>query len=326
MRKRLAIEPLDLEAGPELFTCREPPDQWFEPLFRRGMRLCERKKWSSLAFSAVLHCALACVFYSVARPHPPAPHNWIEVQLVGSCPSVAGDGAGPGDVSLKAEESEACSPVVHGPIPPSSVETAQVPEEKPVHTAEVAKSPQVVPVKKRAAVKKTAETAVHPPKEEPTVKPETPETHEAAMESAPVTSSAAGEGTAAGHGTSPGDGTGPTGHTAGPGMGGAQGGGPIEASFGSPGGPRFLKKMLPAYPPFARKQEMEGAVLLRVTINAEGRVVEVEVLKKAGFGFDEAAVKAIRESTFIPAKRDGKSLSCIALLPIRFELRSSDRE
>jgi len=69
---------------------------------------------------------------------------------------------------------------------------------------------------------------------------------------------------------------------------------------------------------------MQGTVLLRVAIDEQGRVVNIEVLKKAGYGFDEAAVKAIRESTFIPAKNEGKSCSCKALLPIRFQLESAD--
>jgi protein TonB len=46
-------------------------------------------------------------------------------------------------------------------------------------------------------------------------------------------------------------------------------------------------------------------------------------LKKAGFGLDEEAVKAVKDSTFVPAKRDGKPLMCKALLPIRFVLKES---
>ena len=111
---------------------------------------------------------------------------------------------------------------------------------------------------------------------------------------------------------------------AGNGMIGSRGDGPGEVAFGSTSGPRFLHKVVPCYPPFARKLEKQGVVLLRATINGEGRAVDVEILKEGGFGFDEAAVKAIMESTFIPAKRDGRSFSCKALLPVRFELKSWD--
>ena len=99
--------------------------------------------------------------------------------------------------------------------------------------------------------------------------------------------------------------------------------GPVERAFGSPDGPSFLRKVLPSYPAFARRLEKEGTVLLRVTIDERGRPVEIEVLKKAGFGFDEEAVKAVKDSTFVPAKKEGKPLTCKALLPIRFVLKSS---
>lgn len=331
VRDKLAIEPLDGEAGLDLFAWREFPDECFGPLFRRGMPLSEQKKWSCLAVSILIHCALALVFYSVARPHPPAPHNWIEVQLVGSCGNLPGDGAGASkeaaagadDLLWNAGESEVCPPVVRESVPPPPVETTQVPEERPVHTAEVTKPPAALPVKKQKVVKKAAEIHARHSKKQPAVKPAS---SDAATASAPCNSPAAGEGPAPGHGTSPGEGAGPLGCGTGAGTGGSQGGGPIEAAFGSAGGPRFLKKVMPVYPTFARRQEMEGAVLLRVTINEEGRVAKVEVLQKAGFGFDEAAVQAIRESTFVPAKRDGRSLSCIALLPVRFQLQSSDME
>jgi protein TonB len=47
------------------------------------------------------------------------------------------------------------------------------------------------------------------------------------------------------------------------------------------------------------------------------------VLGKAGFGFDEEAVKAIKDSTFVPARKEGRPLTCKALLPIRFVLKKS---
>ena len=89
-------------------------------------------------------------------------------------------------------------------------------------------------------------------------------------------------------------------------------------AFGSPNGSTFLHKVVPSYPALARRLEKEGTVLLCVTIDERGRPVEVEVLGKAGFGFDEEAVKAIKDSTFVPARKEGKPLTCKALLPIRF--------
>ena len=90
-----------------------------------------------------------------------------------------------------------------------------------------------------------------------------------------------------------------------------------------PDGPSFLHKVVPCYPALAKRLEKEGTVLLRVTIDEQGRPLEIVVLKKAGFGFDEEAVKAVKDSSFVPAKRDGKPLACRALLPIRFVLKQS---
>jgi protein TonB len=61
--------------------------------------------------------------------------------------------------------------------------------------------------------------------------------------------------------------------------------------------------------------------MLRLTIDEVGKLLDVEIVKEAGFGFDEAAVKAVRASTFRPAAKDGKPVACRVLLPIRFKLK-----
>ena len=100
-------------------------------------------------------------------------------------------------------------------------------------------------------------------------------------------------------------------------------GGSLETVFGSSNGPRFLRKTMPAYPPFAKRLQKEGNVLLRLTIDERGRPVDVEIVKSAGFGFDEEAVKAVKDSSFVPAKKEGKPFACKVLLPIRFILTRS---
>lgn len=323
-----AVEPMDAQTCVDWLACLEITGDSFGAPCRRGMPLSALKKWSSLVISVLLHCVLGFVLYAAAKPHLPPRVNWIEVQLVGSCGG--GEGAGPaahttggGDRSPHARKSDnTCPPMIQEPFSIPETDN-KVTEEKPLRSAESAGVPPAVPVKERTHRRKTAKAGIHPMKEETAANSVAPD---AAGEPAPVASGAAAEaeGERRGPGSSAGVGPAPSGSPGGSGKSGPHGGGPVEVAFGSPGGPRFLHKVIPVYPPFARKQEMQGAVLLRVTINEEGRVVEVEIVKKGGFGFDEAAVKAIRESTFIPAKRDGKSLSCKALLPIRFELKTSD--
>lgn len=102
--------------------------------------------------------------------------------------------------------------------------------------------------------------------------------------------------------------------------------GPVNVPFGSADGPRFAHRMLPKYPRLARELGREGRVILKLTIDERGRLVNVEVVGKAGSGFDEEAVRAVKESTFLPATRNGKPVTCIARVPIRFELRSSEND
>jgi len=328
VREKLPIEPIDTENAVELLMSPESSEDSFQRLFRSGGPASESKKWSSLTISLLMHCALVFAFYSVARPHLPIRHNWIQVQLIASYGGLEGKGSGPSisstqtaEYGSKEGESDARPPLNHESVPPAAFEGDRVPKEQPVHAVQDRKTVSVDPVKERTPRKRTAQANVRPPKEEPTVKHESNDVEE---EAAPGNSNVAVEGSGPGPGASSGIGPGSPDQPAGNGISGYRGDGLGEVAFGSPDGPRFFHKVMPCYPPFARKLEKEGAVLLRVAINEEGRVVEVEILKKAGFGFDEAAVKAIRESTFIAAKRDGRSFSCKALLPIRFELKSDE--
>jgi len=113
---------------------------------------------------------------------------------------------------------------------------------------------------------------------------------------------------------------------AGLGTGAGAGRGPSDTAFGSGNGPRFLSQAAPKYPKLARELGKEGTVLLRLTINERGQLTDVEVLKRAGSGFDEEAVRAVKESRFSPARKDGKPIICRACLPIRFVLKGSGNE
>ncbi len=97
-----------------------------------------------------------------------------------------------------------------------------------------------------------------------------------------------------------------------------------EMRFGSEDGPRFLRREMPIYPLMARRFGKEGKVVLRLTIDEKGNLLNVEVLEGAGYGLTEAAVEAVRRSKFLPAKKEGKPVSSRAILPVRFTLRRSE--
>lgn len=99
--------------------------------------------------------------------------------------------------------------------------------------------------------------------------------------------------------------------------------GPIHAAIGSLYGPKVSRWRPPSYPRKAKDMRQTGVVVLRITIDANGRPAKVEVVQRAGSGFDEAAVAAVRNSMFTPATKDGRPVACIALLPVRFNLKGN---
>jgi len=99
-------------------------------------------------------------------------------------------------------------------------------------------------------------------------------------------------------------------------------GDPADITFGSAIGPFYHHQVMPVYPRIARKMGIEGKVLLRLTIDEMGKLVNVEVLEDPGYGFAEAAVKAVRRSSYVPAYRAGNPVLTRALLPITFILKN----
>ncbi|MEW6067837.1 MAG: TonB family protein [Nitrospirota bacterium] len=96
---------------------------------------------------------------------------------------------------------------------------------------------------------------------------------------------------------------------------------PVDTEFGLSDGPKFLHQKIPEYPFIAKRLGTEGRVVLRLTIDEKGQLLNIEVIKKAGYGFTEAAVKAVKKSTFLPAIKNGRPIASRAILPVKFILQ-----
>jgi protein TonB len=99
--------------------------------------------------------------------------------------------------------------------------------------------------------------------------------------------------------------------------------GVIETAFGANGAPLFLRRHMPIYPMMAKKLGKEGKVVLRLFINEKGRLLNVDVVEPASYGFTESALEAVKMSTFTPAHENGVSIASKALLTIRFVLKKA---
>lgn len=81
------------------------------------------------------------------------------------------------------------------------------------------------------------------------------------------------------------------------------------------------ERRAPAYPPISRRLGESGKVVLRVTLNAHGRVAKATVNHSSGFSrLDEAALVAVREWRCTPAQRNGQAVEATALQPFNFVL------
>jgi TonB family protein len=84
--------------------------------------------------------------------------------------------------------------------------------------------------------------------------------------------------------------------------------------------PELLVRAEADYPEAARAQRVEGRVVLRVTIDREGLVTQVDLIEPAGHGFDEAAREAASRCRFRPGRQRGKPVAVRILFPYDFRL------
>lgn len=86
--------------------------------------------------------------------------------------------------------------------------------------------------------------------------------------------------------------------------------------------PQFLNRVKPEYTREADLAGISATVEVMATLSADGRVVDVEVTRWAGFGLDQAAINAAHQLKFKPAMRDGNPISVRAMIRYNFRLLS----
>ena len=85
----------------------------------------------------------------------------------------------------------------------------------------------------------------------------------------------------------------------------------------------YLRNPAPAYPVSARRNGDEGTVLLKVLVNAEGVPLQVDVDQTSGSPpLDKAALVAVRNWRFVPARRGVQNVEGWVRVPVVFRLAS----
>lgn len=75
------------------------------------------------------------------------------------------------------------------------------------------------------------------------------------------------------------------------------------------------------YPPMALRMGLEGDVSLRIAIDSDGNVMEAEIIRSGGAGFDGEALKAVKQARFEPAQNEGRNVPAVFTYVYRFRLR-----
>lgn len=85
----------------------------------------------------------------------------------------------------------------------------------------------------------------------------------------------------------------------------------------------YLNNPAPNYPPVSRRLGEAGRVILRVYVSAEGVALEVRLGRSSGYPrLDEAALAAVREWRFTPARQGEHAVAAWVSVPLGFDLDS----
>lgn len=88
--------------------------------------------------------------------------------------------------------------------------------------------------------------------------------------------------------------------------------------------PRPFRRLRPEYPLSAATADAEATVDVLVGVGTDGEVEQVEVVRWAGFGLDEATTATVRQLHFFPAMRNGTAVPLRVLL--RYNFRKPARQ
>jgi protein TonB len=82
-----------------------------------------------------------------------------------------------------------------------------------------------------------------------------------------------------------------------------------------------LKEVRPLYTEEARRQALEGDVVLEIVVRRDGSVGEVRVVQSLGSGLEQRAIAAVRQWRFAPATRLGGPVDVLVEVAVGFTLR-----
>ncbi len=84
--------------------------------------------------------------------------------------------------------------------------------------------------------------------------------------------------------------------------------------------PRALRAVEPEYPYAADRQRLSGKVRLKLKLEADGRISDMEVVSASPPDlFEESALQAFRDVRFAPAQKNGRPVRALVLIEVVYD-------
>ena len=104
---------------------------------------------------------------------------------------------------------------------------------------------------------------------------------------------------------------------------------PVASSNGGvypavpPGGtqPEEIERVVPRYPPLARRANIAGSVVIRGIVRRDGTIDDVEIIKDLPYGLGDAARDAVSRWRFRPATYRGEPIDVYYTVTVNFRLQ-----
>lgn len=86
------------------------------------------------------------------------------------------------------------------------------------------------------------------------------------------------------------------------------------------GVPMVIYRVDPVYTEEARQAKLEGGVLLKIIVGADGAAKNIQVARSLGLGLDEKAIESVSQWKFRPAEKNGEPVDFPATVEVNFRL------
>lgn len=100
----------------------------------------------------------------------------------------------------------------------------------------------------------------------------------------------------------------------------AASGGEIKTIGGAVTQPKLVHPVEPRYPDSARKEKITGQVVVQAVIEKDGTVARATVVRPVHPDLDAAALEAVRQWRYEPAKQNGKPVAVYMTITVDFRL------